>query len=93
MTEVVVDELSILPYNASNIEFKWPDENRRNDTAYVAPEVKDAPCRVTFALDEASLGGAGRLERSGFSKRLPRFDIAVASSAEEIDTSCGPIRE
>ncbi len=37
LTELVVDELSILPYSKDALEFKWEHEKRKNETVYCAP--------------------------------------------------------
>ena len=90
LTAFVVDELSILPFNDKNIEFTWKNENRKNQTVLLAPgvdrfKIKDKNC---YRKDPKEAGSI--FEGTDFQNRLPRFDIAVASSILEIDSIIRP---
>lgn len=91
LTPLVVDELSILPFDEETIHFKWKNENRDNPEIYVAKGVNPgilADKRV-HRLD--CTAAVKMLQGSLFQDRLPRFDLAVASSPEEIDSIIRPV--
>jgi len=86
LTELVVDELSLLPYSKETLDYKWEHENRKNEKVYSAPGAASDTAAGGMdlftgpPLEAAALLGSGR-----FQGRLPRFDIGIASSVEEID--------
>ena len=88
LTELVVDELSILPYSPGNMEFSWPEEKRKNRLVYAAPGVDTAGLPEGYEVVQCSVSEAEAFlaGRDG----LPRFDIAIASSLEEIDAIIRP---
>jgi threonine dehydrogenase-like Zn-dependent dehydrogenase len=92
LTPFVVDELSLLPFSSENIDFMWADEKRKNSKIFVAAGAGsiEIPGRDVsrIHIHEAFK----KLEGSEFANRIPRFDIAVASSVEEIDRIIRPIR-
>jgi threonine dehydrogenase-like Zn-dependent dehydrogenase len=90
LTAFVVDELALLAFNDTNLEFTWPGENRTNKTAFLSPgvELTSVPGKTCF---QASAGQAGQfLDSDEFDGTLRRFDIAVASSLDEIDQIIRP---
>lgn len=95
LTQLVVDELSILPFNPDGLKFTWPGEHRNNSELYIAPHndaltVEDR----TINLYRSTIPEAEAiLTREPFSDRLPRFDLAVAGSIEEIDGIIRPCQD
>jgi len=91
MTELVVDELSLLPYSKESLEYTWEHENRTNEKVYCAPgAVQDAGTAGMDCFSGSSTEAAALLGGSGFRNRLPRFDLGIASSVEEIDVIIRP---
>jgi len=90
LTPFVVDELSILPFSSENTDFMWWGEKRENSKVYVANGVGkiEIPGRDVSRIHARE--AFKRLESSEFNNRLPRFDLAVASSVEEIDKIIRP---
>ncbi len=88
MTELVVDEISILPFNEPNLNFCWEGENRQNEIIYVSPSLidkikLDEKFKVFSTSDVIELYGI--LQSDIFKDRLPRFDLAIVSNTQEID--------
>lgn len=86
LTELVVDELSLLPYTKEALDYTWEHEQRKNRTVYRAPgaiEKNDSDGMDLFSGSPAA--AAAILAGDGFKGRLPRFDIGIASGVEEID--------
>lgn len=89
LTELVVDELSILPYSEENLNFKWEKETRRNERIYSISPVSIDSNR--FQLFQATKEKAEEiLSSEEFANRVPRFDLGIATSIEEIDTMIRP---
>ncbi|MCC5815042.1 MAG: alcohol dehydrogenase catalytic domain-containing protein [Leptospira sp.] len=102
LTEVVVDELSILPFSEENLSFHWDKENRKNERIFISSkltedeqsfqELKNLILERTQAkvyilnIDEA----VGVLQSKEFEGRLPRFDLAIVGDLEEIDLCIRP---
>ncbi len=91
LTELVVDELSLLPFSVENLDFRWSKEDNSNEWVYSAPGcgTVDIPNRFkkyqdVFPSAESFLKG------KDFNNRIPRFDIAIASSVAEIDSCIRP---
>ncbi len=92
LTPFVVDELSILPFSAENLDFMWRDEKRENSKIYVAAGVGEIEIPDRDVIRIPAPEAFKRLESSEFANRLPCFDLAVASSVEEIDRIIRPCR-
>lgn len=86
LTAFVVDELALLPYRRENLGFRWPQEDRENHTLFCAPGVRKNHIEG-MNLYRGSIPEAICV---GFPGRLPRFDLAVASSLAEIDACIRP---
>jgi len=85
LTELVVDELSILPRSRESMGFHWENEDRVNEWAYVAPAASSAGIPHEIASFQGGFGAAEEFLRSErFASRLPRFDLGFASNLEEI---------
>ena len=89
LTELVVDELSILPFTKENLEFRWENQTHRNDRIYstfpVSLENKEIKVYESDILSAETV-----LESKEFADRLPRFDLGVASSISEVDALIRP---
>ena len=88
MTELVVDEISILSFNEPNLNFHWEGENRQNEIIYVSPSLidkikLDEKFKVFSTSDVIELYSI--LQSDIFKDRLPRFDLAIVSNTQEID--------
>jgi len=90
LTAFVVDELSVLPYSDQNAEFTWENDKRKNQTIYIAPGVKNIKVKEKTGYRETVQEAENVLDSADFQGRLPRFDLAVASSLEEIDSIIRP---
>lgn len=91
LTELVVDELSLLPFSPDSLDFHWDNEDRVNEWIYGTPGTGDIviPDRYkTYRGDAAS--AEALLTSEAFRGRLPRFDLALASSLDEIDSCIRP---
>ena len=93
-TELVVDELSILPFSAESLNFHWPNEDRKNKLIYVSPTARD---KFTVLNDQKLFHAYTAMEASQilkdsyeFQNRIPRFDLAIVTSPEEIDSAIRP---
>ncbi|RJP79654.1 MAG: threonine dehydrogenase [Desulfobacteraceae bacterium] len=91
LTPLVVDELSLLPFDEKTIHFKWENEDRDNQEIYVAGNVHPdlLPGRNVHRLDGSD--AVKMIRGPAFQNRLPRFDLAVASSVQEIDSIIRPV--
>ncbi len=91
LTELVVDELSILPYSEEALDFKWEHENRKNETIYCAPGATDDHISGRLELFRGKPAeAADLLAGEKFHGRLPRYDMGIASTVEEIDAIIRP---
>lgn len=96
MTELVVDEISILPYSTQNLNFHWENDSYKNKELYVSPSLKN----MISSLEGYNLYSPNHLdeirkilESTNFKDRLPRFDLAIVSSIEEIDFVLRPFAD
>lgn len=94
LTELVVDELSILPYSESNTMFHWQKETRKNQNVFVFSGVSGTikeNLKKQFTVFEGNSSDAESILNSEpFSKRLPRFDLVVVSNPEELNFAIRP---
>lgn len=105
LTDLVVDEMAILPYNVNQLEYTWPDEGpRSNVNIYVAPGVpetivsemkeKDAATgkkRTYHRVDAKETAVKIRAGMQLEGSIVPRFDLAIASSLAEMDQIIRPL--
>ncbi|MCB1192405.1 MAG: threonine dehydrogenase [Leptospiraceae bacterium] len=92
LTELVVDELSILPYCAKYLDFVWSNENRKNLNIYVSPRVPKINLKDKNVFDLSASDAIKKLDSDVFANSLPRYDVGIASDLEEIDTIIRPNR-
>lgn len=91
LTELVVDELSILPQSQDSMNFHWENEDRKNEWAYLAPAASSAGIPHEITSFQGGYAAAEEFLRSErFASRLPRFDLGLASNMEEIDRIIRP---
>ncbi|WP_061218667.1 alcohol dehydrogenase catalytic domain-containing protein [Leptospira weilii] len=91
LTELVVDELSLLKFTDENLGFHWEKEARSNRTVYIAPNVGKISPPPRFKVYYGSVEEAEKILFSeDFEGRVPRFDLGIAGTAEEIDLLIRP---
>lgn len=105
LTEMVIDELALLPYETTRLAFTPPGEAapRANTNIYVAPSVPE-----DLVAEASAAHPAGRFHRlppdialrrladePGMvtGSPLPRFDLALVSRMEEVDAVIRPLPE
>ncbi len=105
LTDLVVDEMAILPYSPDLLDYKWPDEPaRQNVNVYVAAGVPESIVDELKARDAKA--GQKRIYHRGNPVEIaqkirggmqiegslvPRFDLAIASSLAEMDEIIRPL--
>jgi threonine dehydrogenase-like Zn-dependent dehydrogenase len=104
-TQLVVDEISILPFSKENLEFSWKTDRRErcNANVYVSPSVHPSflqlanDNRTHRSFHQISIKEAvNKLDQSfktllDSGSLLPKFDLAIVSQPEEIDTVIRPL--
>ncbi|MGV3664893.1 MAG: threonine dehydrogenase [Leptospira bouyouniensis] len=94
LTELVVDELSILPYSTQNTNFHWQKENRTNKKVFVFDGVSESikvDLRSKFQVFEGDqTKGESYLTSEHFTNQMPRFDFVVVSNPSEIGQTIRP---
>ncbi len=76
-----------------NMVFRWEKENRTNMIVYLAPGVKEISCSGKDLYKGNIQKAETILNSATFKDRLPRFDIAVAATLDEIDQIIRPTPE
>ena len=95
LTELVVDELSLIPATVTNLNLVWPKETRKNQSIYIFPscyakwkELIPKGIKVfTGSIEDAEK----ILVSSEFKNKVPRFDLVIASTPSEIGSAIRPI--
>jgi threonine dehydrogenase-like Zn-dependent dehydrogenase len=94
MTELVVDELSILPYNEENLNFAWEITPWKNDKIFISNSLKNSIHLKTQKSYSMNVEDAvNLLHTDEFKDRLPRFDIGIAGNTKEIDEILRPEKD
>lgn len=94
MTELVVDELSILPYSEANLNFHWEIDRWNNEKIWISPNLSSKLNLSTKRTYSTKIEDLKTLwESKDFEGRLPRFDLAIVESIEEIDTALRPFSD
>ncbi len=88
LTELVVDELSLMSYSEENLNFKWENANYKNEKIVVSENSKIS-LKENFYKSKIS-DAEKILESEEFQNRIPRFDLSIVSNLEEIDLSIRP---
>jgi threonine dehydrogenase-like Zn-dependent dehydrogenase len=94
LTELVVDELSLLPATIENLNFHWSKEERINKSIFIFPSVyakwKDLipkDIRIfTGSLEDAQT----ILLSEAFKGIIPRFDLVLVGSSAEVGYAIRP---
>ncbi len=89
LTEMVVDEIAILPFSERGLSFMWEGDSRRNDCLFV----HEGAAGIAAPPGIQSVGGSpleGLSRAEGFTARLPRFDLAVVSDTAGLDAVLRP---
>lgn len=105
LTELVVDELSILPFTKENLFFHWENESRDNKEIYISPSINEGEnYKELENLITDELGSDVRIHTSNpkeaiahlqskaFADKLPRFDLAIVSTVSEIEQAIRPVQ-
>ncbi len=103
LTELVVDELALIPFSPARLTFAWPEEApRANRNVYVAPSVLESTVAAARAADpqrrfhrlsveDAFALVAPRPNRPPLpGSPLPQFDLALAARPAEVDAIIRP---
>jgi threonine dehydrogenase-like Zn-dependent dehydrogenase len=91
ITELVVDELSILPFSETSLMFHWRDDERTNQWIYLSSGAESLKIPQLYHTFSGSYPAAEEHLRSdSFDGRIPRFDIGIAASVSEIDDIIRP---
>ncbi|TGK32705.1 threonine dehydrogenase [Leptospira gomenensis] len=91
LTELVVDEMSLMKFDEKNLRYGWKNEDRTNRTVYVAPSVGKLELPEGFKAYYGSIMDAETtLASPEFKGHVPRFDLGIAGTAEEIDLLIRP---
>lgn len=91
LTELVVDELSLIPFSKSNLSFNWPRMDRINKVIYAAPGVDISEIPPEYEVIQCSFTDAIKvLSSNKFKDRVPRFDLGIAGNLADIDTMIRP---
>ncbi|MDF3820705.1 alcohol dehydrogenase catalytic domain-containing protein [Leptospira sp. 96542] len=93
LTELVVDELSILPFSETNLEFKWKTEQKTNQSVFFFPSVFNLESKMNGTkktFKGTALDGEKILASDEFQSTLPRFDIVVVGSPKELAEAIRP---
>ncbi len=102
LTDMVVDEITLLPFNKENLHYSWPLEkqSRKNRNILVSSSVSEElknqaksfhPEAVFHHMDLLEAAQQVRTE-PGFleDSPFPRFDLAIVSNLKEIDQALRP---
>ncbi|GBF51489.1 Zn-dependent alcohol dehydrogenase [Leptospira ryugenii] len=95
LTELVVDELSLLPVSESSFQFIWPRETRKNKTIFVFGSMYERwkdKLPTHFKVYHGSPEEAvSILEGKDFEGLVPRFDLVLVESPDQIAKAIRPI--
>lgn len=106
LTDMVVDEIALLPFTHEHLAYSWPIEEtpRQNLNILVSPTVSEADLEQAqvhhpkakfhrMSALEAKRQIQEDPEGTNFLKdaMFPRFDLAIVSSLEEIDQTLRPV--
>ncbi|MCZ8343154.1 MAG: alcohol dehydrogenase catalytic domain-containing protein [Leptospira sp.] len=94
LTELVVDELSLLPATKDALGFHWKSEDRKNKTVFLFDSVKDNwidKIPKDFTVFSGNTNQAQSiLEGPEFKGKVPRFDVVIVGSPDEIGLAIRP---
>ncbi len=95
LSDLVIDELSLLPVTTEHMNFAWPGSGWKNRHVLVTPRAIDKLPRlrspVTYHILEPE-AAVQKLERVGYLEGgpLPQFDLAIVASLAEADRVIRP---
>ena len=104
LTDMVVDEIALLPFNKKNLHYSWPLEKqtRINQNILISPSVsKELMNQAKLFLPKASFHSMSLLDAAQQVRTapsfldaspFPRFDLAIVSNLEEIDQTLRPFQ-
>ena len=99
ITDLVVDEISLLPLLADNLQFTWPTEAKQRDNynIYVAEDVSDRIFNEFMEQNDRlfhrlSISAAiEKIENNSIGSPFGNFDLAIAGSLATVDRILRPI--
>ncbi len=91
LTELVVDEIALLPFSNENLNFHWEKDDRVNATIYIPQGADPGLSGGNYLTFQSGLQSAVELLRSDkFKNRIPRFDLCIVSGIGSIDGCIRP---
>lgn len=84
LTELVVDELSILAFKDEHLQFHWPNETGQNTTIYIPTTDHGLTIPDQYQVYSGEYSGALAALQQDFPERVPRFDIGIACHPDEV---------
>jgi len=103
LSDMVVDEIALLPYKSEFLDFHWPAEQikRKNQNIFVTPTVsEEIIARASKIYPDKSFFRSGIEKANEIIKHdspflkdspVPRFDLAIVADTNEIDSVIRPI--
>jgi len=103
LTQMVVDEISLLAFSTETVRFSWPGDKgeRPNRNIYVSPTIHVEQLRKLHGLEEHVLHQCTILEAYEAVKDrkpnhfegspVPQFDLAIVSTMQEVDRVLRPV--
>ena len=99
LSDMVVDELALLPYSPQHLQFAWPSLPWVNHHVFISETVSENIVHEISATRQTHIMSIPKawstLSQSAeplANARLPRFDLAVVSSLEEVDAVTRPVQ-
>jgi len=105
LTDMVVDEMVLLPFSPGALEYTWPleSETRRNANIFVSPKIpKESLSKIKILRPDtnfiqADIDETARnlKDKSILLKKslFPQFDLALAADLDEVDRIIRPIAD
>ncbi len=96
LSDLVVDELAILPFSPEALAYGWENERRKNRNVYVHPEIPEEKLQsIKSEYPELQFHRMDPLAALEFcpnltNARLPRFDLAMVLSPAGADSVVRP---
>ena len=97
LSDMVVDELALLPYSAEALQYGWPIETkpRTNPNVLVMPgiDLTNLPPEHTYHQMSVEEAAAKYDEMSFPNSPVPRFDLAIVNNLNQADRVIRPGRD
>jgi threonine dehydrogenase-like Zn-dependent dehydrogenase len=96
LSDMVVDEISLLPLNDRSLNFHWPREQQKEiRQMYASPEISDEILAKLNLKDIVihRTKTAAALETMKSFQPFPAFDLALATTARQLDEILRPVAD